>query len=118
MKKNNRMKTIIYTLLVFIPCVLYSQPIIESNQIQGRTYSYNAGDDGSGFTADRFLNSPCYGDIGFSPTWNRKQLDARYCDCENKKHWKQFGIGATVTLLIGGVGLMVWLSRRKSRNSV
>lgn len=86
----------------------------DNNQLQGGTYSYNAGDDGSGFTADRFLSSPCYGAIGFSPTWDRKMLDARYCACENQKRWKQFGVGAIITLLIGVVGLMVWLSRRKA----
>lgn len=86
----------------------------ENNQVQGGTYSYNAGDDGSGFTAERFLSSPCYGAIGFSPTWNRRKLDVRYCACENQNRWRQVGLGAIIFLLCGFVAFIVWLSRRKA----
>lgn len=87
------------------------------NYMDGSVHDYNAGDDGTGFTASRFLNSPCYGDLGFSPFMNRTALDKKYCECENQKRWKQFGLGAIIATLIGVVGLMVWLSRRKSKNS-
>jgi hypothetical protein len=44
-------------------------------------YSYNPDE----LNFDRFKNSPCFDEIGFSPTWDTESLESKYSECENDK---------------------------------
>jgi hypothetical protein len=60
---------------------------IQSNQDASKgntfaqTYSYNPDE----LNFDRFKNSPCFDEIGFSPNWDTESLESRYSECENDK---------------------------------
>jgi hypothetical protein len=76
-----------------------------------KSYSFDSGDDGSGFTYNRFAKSPCFSKLGFSPYKDRVDLDKEYCDCEREYWTEKIGVGLIILLLLGGVVYMIWLSR-------
>ena len=64
---------------------------------------------------DRFENSPCYGEIGFSPTWDMDGLEQRYSECEKKHNintTKKVLFGLAFILIIVAV---IYFSLRKKR---
>ena len=86
---------------------------------QGRTYSYSTemSQNNGGFSASRFLESPCYEKLGFSPYSDLDWLNKEYEDCESARRWTigwQIGAGA---LLAGFLYLLFYLSRRSSKSA-
>lgn len=64
---------------------------------------------------DRFENSPCYGEIGFSPAWDMNGLEQRYSECEKKHNintTKKVLFGLAFILIIVAV---IYFSLRKKR---
>lgn len=99
----------------------YLSSIADENN-SGKLTAFDAGPNGANL--ERFLNSPCYETIGFSPDTDREQLEEQYKKCEaDKSNSFYYKVGyitlfvlVTITSLL--LGLRPLLTLRKSNKRV
>lgn len=69
-----------------------------------KVYSYNP------VLNDRYKNSPCFDEIGFNPSWDQKDLEKRYLECENKNKGKQRDNEIlNISLIIAALGIVIYV---------
>lgn len=65
----------------------------------------------------RFKNSPCFDEIGFSPTWDLESLYKSYNHCESEKNKKKLMNILFILSFVVVIAIVLYLSLKKSKNN-